>query len=260
MPAAIALPLYPENMQAVRAAAAQVVAVDRVEVETLWGSIRPDMIAWRGNRPLAIEVEVTHPVSEQKSDTYRHERLSMLAINLRKIARSISFASLRDRLLSPSRWTRWVHNDFADSLTIKFRREAVTRSLTWRTSHKRAGKIPHVDSCPCPPRASKSHSSTFANAKLDCPSCPYYLPAANAKKIYAVRCAGHLAMRFPQATHEDWLCPEDAPHTALELENEACLSASAGKPGSTSIKSSSCRKSFHRVCGSLRNARGPGDP
>lgn len=211
LPAAIAFPLYPENMAAVRAAVAQVVGVDRVEVETSIGVIRPDLIVWRRDRALAIEIEVTNPVSDAKSEIYEEARLSAVAINLRKMARSVSFASLRERLLSPSRETRWVHNEFASSLTAIFRREAVARSLTWRTSHKRIGKIPHVDSCPSPPRSSKSSGSTFANAKLDCPRCPYYLPPPHPGKIYAVRCAGHLAVRFPEATHDDWLCPENDP-------------------------------------------------
>ncbi len=206
LPAAIAFPLYPQNTKCVRAAAAQVMAVDCVEVETSFGPIRPDLIAWRRNRPLAIEIEVTHPVSDAKAEIYRREHLSALAINLRRIVRSISLASLRDHLLSPSKETRWVHNEFADSLTAKFQTESVMRKLTWRTSHEHTGKIPHVDTCPCPPRSFKSPECTFANAKLDCPGCPYYIPGNTSHKIFAVRCVGHLASRFPISTRQDWLC------------------------------------------------------
>lgn len=205
LPAAIAFPFYPHNMRPIRAVKSQMLTVERVEVEASLNDIRPDLVLWKKERPLAVEIEVTHPVDEPKAQTYESMGVSALAINLRAVARSMSIEELRTRLMSPSTDTRWVFNRMADSLASTFRRETVKRSLTWRTSHKRAGMIPHVDSCPLRPRESKRHQSTFANAKLDCPGCPYYFPPENSQRIYAVRCSGHLAAQYPEAISEDWL-------------------------------------------------------
>jgi len=69
---------------------------------------------------------------------------------------------------------------------------------------KYIGKIPHVDSCPQKRRVAQDSGSTFANAQLDCPGCAHFWSPGRKEKIYSVRCAGHLAEKFPRAIHEDW--------------------------------------------------------
>jgi len=208
VPAVLACPFYydNDNWAFIRAAPAQVVKVERVEVEEAVGAYRPDLILYsaRGRR-LAVEFVVTHPVSDEKEEFYEREKLSALAIDLKKVARKLSFARLRELLLQPHQKAKWLHNQFGESLSALFRQQAVPRDITWRKSHLRTGMVPHVDSCPFPPRFARAAGSGFANARLDCAACAYHWRGAEEQRLRQIWCAGHLSVRFPTATHEDWL-------------------------------------------------------
>lgn len=204
LPATIVFPFYPNDTSPIRAASAQVITVEKVEVEKSLGNIRPDLIVWFRGRPLAVEIEVTNPVSEEKSEIYRKNRVPAIRFDLKTFSKEATFEILKKLLMHPNSYVHWIHNDLDKRIEKLFLSESVFRPLTWRESHKHVGKIPHVDSCPLKFRYSKTHQHSFANAKLDCPACAYGIVNPPYKKIYSVRCAGHLADRFPVPTKLDW--------------------------------------------------------
>jgi hypothetical protein len=181
----------------------QVIEVECVEVEKSLGLFRPDLlITGRKNRQIAVEIVVTNPVSKEKAEFYRWSRISALQIDMSK-RRKLTLQLLEEFLLRGSRHTSWIHNEFAAVVADRLKAEARPRGITWRKSHKRVGKVPHVDTCPCPPRSSPKHEATFANAKLDCPGCPFFVPPPNPNKIFSVLCSGHLAEKFPIPTLDE---------------------------------------------------------
>jgi hypothetical protein len=195
---------YSNDLHPVIAVREQVITVENVEVEKAVGEFRPDvLVTGSKGRQIAVEIVVTHPVGSEKENFYRWSRLSALQIDLKKVRSTLSLSSLRNLLLKGGRETTWIHNEFVEAVQQRLADEAKPRAITWRQSHKRTGKVPHVDSCPVPRRESPKHGSHFSNAKLDCPGCAYFTPPKNPNRIFNVMCSGHLAEKFPEPSHED---------------------------------------------------------
>jgi hypothetical protein len=201
IPSAIA---YSSELWPVMVVREQVVPIEAVDVEKSVGEFRPDLlITGHSGRRMAVEIVVSNPVSEVKRHFYQTAHLSALQIDLSKKRSTITMQSLRNLLVNGACDTRWIHNEMVEICENRLAKEAKPRPITWRKSHKRVGKVPHVDSCPYPFREYPAEDSFFSNAKLDCPRCPYYTAPDNPRKIRFVLCSGHLAERYPEPTSQE---------------------------------------------------------
>ncbi len=104
---------------------------DRAEVEPLGferkHGFRPDLVLYRGNRSLQVEVLVTHAVGEAKEHKVRNADLSMIEIDLSDAREFVATPpELVDFILRGAD-RRWVHNSAEVQLRAKHRRETKLR-------------------------------------------------------------------------------------------------------------------------------------
>ena len=81
-------------------------AFDRVELEVWQGGIRPDIVGYKGDRPLAVEVLVTHACSQEKIALVQARQAAMIEVDLSAVPRDASLAALSAAVLrdAPRRW------------------------------------------------------------------------------------------------------------------------------------------------------------
>lgn len=146
-------------------AAAQMVCVDEVRVETHLESDIPDLIVMARGRALAIEITVTHKTGEQKVDRLSKAGYSVLEIDLSEQSRFISLQELRELVVEGVEHKRWRYNRLAASVRRDVHQLSEQKPLIWR------GLALHVDDCPLPARVWRG--KPYANVIDDCYGCEH---------------------------------------------------------------------------------------
>ena len=122
---------------------------DEVEIEPTRGAIRPDALATKDGRTLAVEFKVTHGVDEPKRREYERQRLSCIELDASKLPRDASRDAIDAFLRETDAARHWVFH--APSNGRAKDAEARAEAL-WASFPKRQVQGSHVD-CPLPVRA-----------------------------------------------------------------------------------------------------------
>lgn len=79
---------------------------DRVDTELWMQGVRPDIVGYRDNRSIAIEVFVTHVCGPEKVALLSERRQAAIEINLSAFRRTSDFAEIREAVLrsAPRQW------------------------------------------------------------------------------------------------------------------------------------------------------------
>lgn len=136
-----------------------------VALERRLTDIVPDVIAHVGNRPLLIEVRVTHGIEVQKLARIQSLDLSTVEIDLAAAPRDLPWKDLEELVVGPGTHKRWIHNAFAERQRRRMLTDATVRETIYR------GLALHVDGCPLPARVWRG--KPYANVIDDCVYCEH---------------------------------------------------------------------------------------
>lgn len=92
----------------------QILKFDRVELEKVIGKIKPDIILYIKDRPLLIEIAVTHFVEENKRKSINDNRLSTIEIDLSKYKEKfheMNKKDLEDIIINSTEDKVWIFNE-----------------------------------------------------------------------------------------------------------------------------------------------------
>ncbi|MFM3283763.1 competence protein CoiA family protein [Klebsiella quasivariicola] len=142
-------------------------SLDKVVLERRIDSIIPDVIAYVRNRALAIEIKVSHAVSECKAAHFQAIGMSAIEIDLSNVARAFTPEMLESFVIGPGKHKSWIFNAAAARRCEEMLSRGVRRSTVYR------GFACHVDGCPVPARTWKGRA--YANLTDDCFCCTYLL-------------------------------------------------------------------------------------
>lgn len=100
------------------------VTFDRIAVEQREENIIPDLIGYIKDRPIYIEVAVTHFVDDAKMDKLRALDVSTIELDFsNQVNRVLSWDELEKRLLTEKKGTRWLWNRRANALADQDRQQ-----------------------------------------------------------------------------------------------------------------------------------------
>ena len=136
-----------------------------VALERRLTDIVPDVIARVRDRPLLIEVRVTHGIEPQKLARIRSIDLSTVEIDLSAAPRDLPRKNLEELVVGPGAHKRWIHNAFAERRLRRMLASATVRETTYR------GFALHADGCPLPARVWRG--KPYANVMEDCAGCEH---------------------------------------------------------------------------------------
>ena len=129
-----------------------------VALERRLSDIVPDVIARVRDRPLLIEVRVTHGIEPRKLARIR-------SIDLSAAPRDLPRKDLEELVVGPGAHKRWIHNAFAERRLRRMLASATVRETTYR------GFALHADGCPLPARVWRG--KPYANVMEDCAGCEH---------------------------------------------------------------------------------------
>lgn len=144
---------------------AKEIKIDRVELEKRINDIIPDVVVYSGERPLIIEIYVTHRIDDDKLKKIVESGISTIEIDLSKQNKSITREELRNTLCNDTPEKAWKYNARCEEGLKRFFSIADKKRITIR------GVVPHVDGCPIPVREWKG--KPYANMYDDCLGCKY---------------------------------------------------------------------------------------
>ena len=153
-----------------------------VALEQRLGDIIPDVIARVKDRPLLIEVRVTHGIDDEKLERIKSLGISTVEIDLSAAPRDLPWKDLEELVVEGGPHKRWVYNAFAERHRKRILSEATLRP---KFSH---GFATLVKGCPLP-RYSKPYwvnGKPYAHVMYECAYCEHYLGDHNEE--YAVVC------------------------------------------------------------------------
>lgn len=105
---------------------------DFVELEKKLDDIKPDVVAYKENKQMLIEIYVTHKIDKVKKEKIKKMDISTLEIDLSDINRSISKDELRDIILNDTKRKHWIHNRALDD----FIRNHENKLISLLSKHK----------------------------------------------------------------------------------------------------------------------------
>jgi hypothetical protein len=83
---------------------------DRVIVEKTLGEIIPDLLCYVNEKPLLIEIAVTHFIDEYKRKKIKAADISAIEIDLSEFKAGISKKQLKDFLINKAEKKKWIYN------------------------------------------------------------------------------------------------------------------------------------------------------
>lgn len=141
--------------------------LDSVVLEKRIGSIIPDALAYVRSRPIAIEIKVSHSVSEDKIAYYQAIGMSAIEIDLSNIIRDYTPETLESMVIGPEKQKSWLFN----AVTFKYCEKKLSEGKRYAFIYR--GFAKHVDGCPIPARVWKG--KPYANVMDDCCNCHHFL-------------------------------------------------------------------------------------
>jgi hypothetical protein len=165
---------------------------DRVSLEQRLGTIVPDVTIVVKNRPLLLEIAVTHKVDEEKLGKIRDFGISAIEIVLAAFSRNPTLDELREAVIFSAANKRWLYNARVQALRQQLLQLATPKKF------KGQGLATYVDNCPI--NASPLHGRSYANVIYDCSACEYDLDSGDAREGFMF-CSGDRKI----ATYEDFV-------------------------------------------------------
>jgi hypothetical protein len=163
--------------------------LDSVCAESRTGGNVPDILAYRGGRPLMIEIYVTHAVDEIKLKRIRDLHISAIEIDLSGACRDFSPESLSNAVIEGTANKKWLFN-----VKAEFWGQRYLQSTDRRGTIQRGFSL-HVDHCPIQKRCWKG--KCYANVFEDCWNCGFYAGAGENNEY--IICGGeHKIKTFEQ--------------------------------------------------------------
>jgi hypothetical protein len=109
-------------------------AFNSAKLETMNGETIPDVILYKGEEYMHVEVYVTNRCSDHKRAKIKNANISALEIDLSKQSRDITFAGLDDAILNTAP-REWLHNrkqETAQQELVKEAQDELIRQANWR--------------------------------------------------------------------------------------------------------------------------------
>lgn len=108
---------------------ARAFAYEGVASEVTMPNMRPDIVVWRGETKLLVEVAVSHSCEDIKLERLRERRLASMEIDLSKVRHDASPQEHADAVLR-SAPRHWLFNRHIDDTEVKLRAQALERAAT----------------------------------------------------------------------------------------------------------------------------------
>ncbi len=165
----------------------QTVYFDHVYLEKQLDEIVPDIILIRNNKPMIIEIAVSHRIDQEKKHKIRKLNVSVLEIDLRDINYDFDGADLEKLLIHDTSHKHWIYNKKQEL----FRYDLNLLSRELKLYYRR------VYACP---KKTTGKDGTFVDLLDDCFNCNFFLsikiqPTHNVKFIL---CIGHAEVELSQ--------------------------------------------------------------
>ena len=161
-------------------------SLNSVVLEQRLGDIIPDVIAYVRDRPLLIEIRVTHGIDDEKLARIKNLDISTVEIDLSKAPRNLALLDLEALVIETGDHKRWVYNAFAER-----KRRRIISGASIRPTFPIGASIfsrTAVKGCPRP-RFKKPYwvdGRPYPTVSDDCASCRHYL--ANHSEEDAIIC------------------------------------------------------------------------
>lgn len=148
---------------------------DTVMLEYKLNNIIADLVVLKNNKPLIIEIFVTHKIDDIKFNKIKELNLSTLEIDLSKLDRVISKNELRDILLYDTKHKKWIYNKPLDKL-VKANTKLLASLLTKYKIHRgnRFWNSDYILKCPKEKRKNWRTSSWMNEYGEGCATCEYF--------------------------------------------------------------------------------------
>ena len=182
---------------------AEMIKVEKVELEKRYGSIIPDIVVYTDETILFVEIFVTHRIDDEKLEKLHKARISTIEIDLSKKSSMISIDELTSILLNDSAEKQWKYNSLSEQYYQQFIKASDEKEVVHR------GYAMHVDGCPISKRIWKG--KPYANFVDDCLNCQYCISNGD-----TILCSG----RSRIATIDDFFIPEADRIRTTDLEQE----------------------------------------
>lgn len=160
---------------------------DNIYTEKRYDNFIPDIIVEKNNKPLLIEIFVSHSVDETKLRKIQSSNTSAIEIDLSKIDRQLDFNLIKEKVVDSVENKKWLHNVKGNLLHKKI----INQSLKKHIVHR--GLALHVDGCPIHSRVWKG--KPYANFIDDCLGCNKFVVPLNSKRDDIMYCIGHKTER-----------------------------------------------------------------
>lgn len=139
--------------------------IQKVELEQNKDSVIPDIVVTVDNKPIYVEIFVTHKVDIRKRIKLISNNISTIEINLSKFNKQINEKTLKKVLSSTNEYTYWLYNSAIQDLNNEL--------LKYVTIYD-ADELPYIFNCPRNIRLNKS-KFPYCVTELDCSECPFNL-------------------------------------------------------------------------------------
>ena len=145
-----------------------------VALEQRLGDIIPDVIAYVEDRPLFIEVRVTHGIDDEKLERIKRLNISTVEIDLSEAPRNLLWGELEELVVESGDHKRWAYNAFAER-----QRKRIVSQATDRPVFEIGSMITRTAVKGCPrPRFDKPYwvnGKPYPTVLYDCASCKHFL-------------------------------------------------------------------------------------
>lgn len=137
---------------------------DRIAVEQREGDVVPDIIGYLKDRPMYIEVAVTHFVDDIKMEKLRKRDVSTVEIDFSDLKNSgITWDQVEEHLVNGKGRTRWLWNQRANALADQDRR------------HRESRMAAHLDELAKHFVTHRSEFETSSTSEIRVVLCPSYV-------------------------------------------------------------------------------------
>ena len=141
---------------------AKTISVDRVELETHFGNVVPDVVIYTGGKKLFLKIYVAHPISKATLFKLKKENISSIRINLSKIEHTITRQELHNILLQDYPEKKWNYNSKANEILNEFYAVSDKKPLVHRAKRIYCPFCSHI-----------WPQKVYPDFMADCSRCPY---------------------------------------------------------------------------------------
>lgn len=146
-----------------------------VALEQRLTNIVPDVLVHVENRPLLIEVRVTHGIAAQKLARIQSLDMSTVEIDLSAAPRDLTWKDLEELVVESCTHKQWIYNAVAEQRRRRIPAKATVREVIYR------GLALHINGCPLPARVWRG--KPYANVIDDCVCCEHALEIKDGRVI-----------------------------------------------------------------------------